>query len=66
MNLKKWQKIFGNLVGNLVKGVVDVEKEIMVVNGELHSDEQELLIEKGSKTENLWGINIYPEADDEN
>lgn len=54
------------MYGNLVKVVVDVEKEIMAVNGELHSDEQELLIEKGSKPENLWGINIYPQLDDEN
>jgi len=53
------------MFGNLVKVVVDVEKEIMAVDGELHSDEQELLIENGSKYENLWGINIYPEIIDE-
>ena len=49
------------MFGNLVKAVVDVEKEIMVVNGELHADEESLLIENGSKSVNLWGINIYPE-----
>lgn len=54
------------MFGNLVKAVVDAEKEIMVVDGELHSDEQEVLIEQGSKYENLWGINIYPEITDEN
>ena len=54
------------MFGNLVKAVVDVGKEIMAVNGELHSDEQELLIEKGSKQKDLWGINIYPEIKDEN
>lgn len=48
--------------GGLVKAVVDVEKEIMVVNGELHSDEEAFLLQKGSKQENLWGINLYPEA----
>lgn len=46
---------------DVLKAVVDVEKEIMAVGGELHSDEQELLIEKEDcKNENLWGINIYP------
>ncbi|MHA1796114.1 MAG: DUF5674 family protein [Promethearchaeota archaeon] len=54
------------MFGNLVKAVVDVEKEIMVVNGELHSDEEELLIKKGSQPGNLWGINLYPELKDEN
>ncbi|MDI6603094.1 MAG: DUF5674 family protein [Patescibacteria group bacterium] len=54
------------MFGNLVKVVVDVEKEIIAVNGELHSDEEELLIENSSKPKNLWGINIYPEIKDEN
>ncbi len=47
--------------GNLVKAVVDVEKEIMAVDGELHADEEALLLEKGSRQGNLWGINLYPE-----
>lgn len=52
--------------GSLVKAVVDVEKEVMAIDGELHSDEQGLLIEKGSKQENTWGINIYPDEKGEN
>jgi hypothetical protein len=47
--------------GNLVKAVVDVEKGIMAVDGELHADEEALLLEKGSRQESLWGINLYPE-----
>jgi hypothetical protein len=54
------------MYGNLVKAVVDVEKEIMVVDGELHSDEEALLLEKGSNPKNLWGINIYLEIKDKN
>lgn len=50
---------------NLVKAVVDVEKEIMAVDAGLHSDEQEILMEKGSKPENLWGINVLPEKENE-
>lgn len=53
------------MFGNLVKAVVDVEKGIMAVDGELHADEQALLLESGSKQENLWGINIYPEKSGE-
>lgn len=49
--------------GNLVKAVVDVERKIMAVDGELHADEEALLLENGSRQENLWGINIYPELD---
>jgi hypothetical protein len=45
----------------LVKAVVDIEKEVMVVDSELHADQEEYLLEQGSKQGNLWGINIYPE-----
>jgi len=47
--------------GDLVKAVVDVERKIMVIGGELHSDEEALLLEQGSKQKNLWGINLYPD-----
>lgn len=49
------------MFGNFVKAVVDVEQEIMVIDADLHSDEEADLIERGSKQGNLWGINFYPE-----
>jgi len=45
---------------DLVKAVVDVEKRIMAIGGELHADEEALLLERGSALQNLWGINLYP------
>lgn len=51
------QKIFGNLV----KAVVDIEREIMAVDADLHADEEAVLLEQGSKQRDLWGINLYPE-----
>lgn len=50
-----------NLFGNVVKAVVDIDLKIMAINGELHADEEALLIERGSKQNSLWGINLYPE-----
>ncbi len=47
--------------GNLVKAVVDVERRTMAVNGELHADEEAVLLELGSEQRHLWGINIYPD-----
>ena len=55
------KKMADKMFGNLIKAVVDIDKEIMAVDGELHSDEEALLLEKNSKQENLWGINLYPE-----
>ena len=57
--LKEMAKIFN---GVFVKAVIDVEKEIMAVDGELHMDLLMLLIEKeSSEPKNIWGINLYPE-----
>ncbi|OGN07882.1 MAG: hypothetical protein A2750_00075 [Candidatus Yanofskybacteria bacterium RIFCSPHIGHO2_01_FULL_45_42] len=53
--------------GDLVKVAVDIEQEIMALGGELHIDEEVFLIEEaGSKGENVWGINLYPDEKGEN
>ena len=47
--------------GILVKAVVDIEKGIMVVDADLHADQEAFLLKNGSKQAYLWGINIYPD-----
>ena len=50
----------------VVKAVVDIEKEIMAVDAEVHAELMELFItEKNSESKNLWGINLVPEKDGE-
>lgn len=51
--------------GDMVKAVVDVERGIVAVDGELPADEEELLLTDGSAQISLWGINIYPDAGNE-
>lgn len=43
----------------MVKGVVDVEREIIAIGGEYHMDANVVLIENGSKQQNIWGFNWY-------
>lgn len=61
ISLDDLKKIAQNRFGNLVKAVVDVEKKIIVIDADLHSDEEAFLLSAGSKQENLWGINLYPD-----
>ncbi|MEK7159765.1 MAG: DUF5674 family protein [Patescibacteria group bacterium] len=56
------KKVAEQRFGDLVKAVVDVEKKIMAIGGELHADEELLLLERGSKQTDLWGINLYPDV----
>lgn len=58
--IQELKEMAKNRFGTLVKAVVDIELGIMVVDAELHADEEALLIENGSKQSDLWGINIYP------
>ncbi len=48
------------MYGNFVKGVVDIQKGLLVLDAEMHVDEEQFLLEHGSSQENLWGINLYP------
>jgi len=56
------KEIAERVFGDFVKAVVDVRKRILVVDAELHADQESFLLQNGSKQEHLWGINLYPEA----
>lgn len=45
--------------GDMLKIVVDVDKQILAVGGDLHADEEAVLLEAGSEQSNLWGINYF-------
>jgi len=47
--------------GDMVKAVVDVRRELLAVQAEMHSDLEALLLEDGSGQGDLWGINLYPD-----
>jgi len=49
------------LFGEFVKAVVDVRQGIMAIGGDLHADEEALLLTEGSTQSDLWGINLYPD-----
>lgn len=50
----------GKPFSEMIKFVVDVEKQIIALGGEMHADAEQILIEDGSEQKNLWGGNIYP------
>ena len=61
INKKELHDIIKTQGSDLVKAVIDIEHEIMAIGGELHADEEVLLMEQGTKREHTWGINLYPE-----
>lgn len=61
ISIEELKPMSEKMFARLVKAVVDIEKELMVVDAELHADEELCMLEQGSDQKNLWGINLYPE-----
>lgn len=57
-----WKKRTTDFV-EVLKIVVDINKEIVAVDAEMHADLEELLLKYGSEQQYLWGANIYPFKD---
>ena len=59
VSLEELRQMATGRFGDLVKAVIDVERR--VVDAELHSDQEAHLLSGGSRQQDLWGINLYPE-----
>lgn len=54
------KKIAQEFYGTMIKGAVDIEKNIVAFGGEYHMDASTFLIETaGGKANDIWGFNIH-------
>ena len=49
---------------NMVKAVVDIGKRLVAIDAPMHVDLEQMLLQNGSKQEDLWGINLHPEDEE--
>ena len=61
LSLAEVRDIAQQRFGDMVKACVDIGRGIIALGGELHSDEEAVLLEDGSVQAEVWGINIYPD-----
>lgn len=50
---------YSHFFETMLKIVVDIEHGKIAIDAELHSDLEDLLLENGSKQNDLWGANLY-------
>lgn len=53
------QKKHSTYFGTMIKAVVDVRREMIALDAELHADLENILLQEGGKQEDLWGINLF-------
>ena len=52
------KQMAAQMFGDLVKAVVDVDRELLAVDAELHADLEAALLQDGSEQRSLGGINL--------
>jgi hypothetical protein len=48
---------------DMVKGVVDLRRNLLLLDADMHADQEAVLLAEGSSQRDLWGINLYPQID---
>ena len=65
INIEEVKKMADFWYGTMIKGTVDIEGERVALGGDYHIESSEMLINTGSKFENVWGFNIRFEENPE-
>jgi len=48
---------------DFVKGVVDLQRGVLLLDADMHADQDAALLAEGSRQQDLWGINLYPQLE---
>lgn len=60
ISVSELQEMANKMDGNIVKADIDIVNKIVIVDMPMHFEGEQVLLEKGSKQDNLWGINLIP------
>ena len=61
ISVKELKDMAQKMFGELVKADVDIKKKIVVIDMPMHYDGEQVLLDKGSKQQDIWGINLHPD-----
>jgi hypothetical protein len=62
ISLDEIRALAASRFGDMIKGVVDLERGILLLDADLHADQEASLLADGSTQASLWGINLYPDV----
>lgn len=63
ITLAELQQLVPGRFRDFVKGVVDLDRGVLLIDADMHADQEARLLAEGSRQKDLWGINLYPHID---
>jgi hypothetical protein len=61
VTLDELRRMATDRFGDMIKGVVDLQRGILLLDADMHADQEAELLAEGSVQEDLWGVNLYPD-----
>jgi hypothetical protein len=63
ISIEELRRIVPGRFRDMVKGVVDLQRRLLVIDADMHADQEASLLADGSNQRDLWGINLYPQLE---
>ena len=62
ISMEEVRQLARHRFGDMVKGVVDLRRGVLLLDADMHADQEAELLAEGSAQTDLWGINLYPDV----
>ncbi len=63
ISIEELRRLVPGRFRDMIKGVVDLRRRLLVIDADMHADQEASLLADGSDQRDLWGINLYPQLD---
>lgn len=60
ISISELKQMAEKMYGTIVKADVDIAKNVVIVDMDMHFDGEQELLEQGSNQQDIWGINFHP------
>ncbi len=60
MSIDDLRRLVPGRFRDFIKAVVDLRHRIMLIDADMHADQEAALLAEGADQRDLWGINLYP------
>lgn len=63
ISIEALRRLVPGRFSDMIKGVVDLRRRILVIDADMHADQEASLLADGSEQRDLWGINLYQQLE---